>query len=103
MKVTGDSPALSVLNTPLVGRPDPADASVDSAAASRTPSTAPTRDGAEDVLERNVWQSAPAGARQLLTSAAAPQTAGSSSAMAAQAWVEHIFSPVLPLGELLAR
>lgn len=101
MKVLGDSPALSVLNTPLVSRPDPADASVDTEAASRTPSSAPARDGAEDFLVGNVWASAPAGARQLLTSAPAPQTTGNTSAMAAQAWVDHIATPVLPLGERL--
>ena len=101
MKVLGDSPALSVLNTPLVSRPDPADATVESEAASRSASTAPARDGAEDFLVSNIWASAPPGARQLLTSAAAPQTAGSTSAMAAQAWVDHIATPVLPLGEML--
>lgn len=100
MKVTGDSAALSVLNTPL-SRPEP-DASVDSGAASRTTSADPARDQAEDFLVSNVWQSASAGARQLITAAAAPQTAGSSSAMAAQAWVDHIVSPVLPSGESLA-
>lgn len=102
MKVTGDSAALSVLTTPLVGRPEPADGSADSEAASRATSSAPERDGAEDFLESNVWQASSASARQLLTAASAPQTAGSSSAQAAQAWVDHIVSPVLPLGELLA-
>jgi hypothetical protein len=105
MKVLGDSASLSAL-TPWQRAPEDAAGSqavADSEAASVSRPAEPARDSAENLLaDLSVWGPAQGAIHALLTTAPAPQMAGSGSPTAAQAWADHIVQPLLQSGGIPA-